>query len=98
MPPIDITPDQKKALSEAITEHAVTGDVAKPVIEFLFKESLRMGDKPKGPSDNISEHHIIQAVTKCHGSNEGAIRTLISRMRKQLADFFAHHPIGRQQR
>lgn len=89
--PIHPSAEQKIALSEVVLKYAITGPVERPVMAFLFEESIRTGDKPQ----HISDMHIHERFPKIA---QDSVRTLISRIRKDLEQFFSEHPYGRQER
>jgi hypothetical protein len=91
--PVYPTPEEKSALCEVVVQFVARGPIERPVVQFLFRESIRMNDEPT----HISEGHILEGC-KDGPSTEGALRALLTRLRKDLADFFSGHSIGRQQR
>ncbi len=91
--PASPTAEEKRALCEIVIQYVAKGPVERPVVQFLFKCSIEAGNNPK----HISEGHVLEGCPE-GPRTEGAIRSMVSRLRTDLANFFSQHPVGRQQR
>ena len=85
--------EEQRALCEMIVQYVATGPRERPVMEFVISRSIQ----ENGTLKHISEQEIID---DCRGGpeTEGAVRSLFTRLRKEVAEFFALHPIGRKQK
>jgi hypothetical protein len=90
--PVQLGAEEQRSLCQIIVDHVVSGPRERPVIEYLFQCSI----DAKGKTRHISEVEVAEHVWG-NVESHGAARTVITRLRRKLEEFFAHDPVGRRQ-
>jgi hypothetical protein len=85
--------EEQRALCQIIVQFVATGPRERPAVEFVISRSIASN----GTLKHISEQEILDDC-RDGPETEGAVRSLFTRLRKDLAEFFAQHPVGRKQK
>lgn len=92
---MQVKADSLPVMLDLLVEHVARGERERPTLEYLFKvASEDLGKKePRHIGEADLALHVWGSVAKAD-----AARSLISRLRKDLVEFFSKHSVGRKQK
>jgi hypothetical protein len=93
---VGISSEEKMVMRDLLAEWVAHGPREGATLQYLFNRSIDEVDlklEPKHIGDAVLADEVWNDINQ-----DGAVRSLITRLRQNLQEFFSLHPIGRKQK